>query len=297
LNRAQTRENAGASGGHLVDGPPPPQGAVFNRRMARVSALAALAVIFFGVAYSRESGFLLYALLLAIPSVAFGLARASRKWQAWGWVIAWVMLAFDLAQTVFTTLNFARRVHRSDIVVLVFLMALLLTLVAQLVFVRRAFCGRIAFGTPLLRATLYYVCLLLVAGATLPSWYVPPIVRRENKAVDNLHKLSAAMESYARASKYVSYPAELSALGGGGMIAPSNMLDPELMCAQSSCIKNGYRFEYHPVFKEGRIDSFTISARPLEFEETGNDSFLLAEGGKIYQTREDRDALRTDGRR
>jgi hypothetical protein len=136
-----------------------------------------------------------------------------------------------------------------------------------------------------------------MVGATLPNWYVPPIVRRENKAVDNLHRFSAAMESYARASKNASYPANFSALAGTGISVPSNMPDPELMCAQSLCMKNGYRFEYRPVFGEGRIHSFTISARPLEFEETGNDSFLLAEGGKIYQTRKDRAALRTDGER
>jgi len=40
-----------------------------------------------------------------------------------------------------------------------------------------------------------------------------------------------------------------------------------------------------------------ISARPLEFEETGKLSFLLSADGNIHQTREDRDALLTDGSR
>jgi|CZKJ01.1.fsa_nt_gi hypothetical protein len=75
------------------------------------------------------------------------------------------------------------------------------------------------------------------------------------------------------------------------------MPDSELMCAQASCVKNGYRFEYHPVFKQERVAWYTINARPLEFEETGNRSFLLTADSKIYQTREDRDALLTDGER
>jgi hypothetical protein len=130
-------------------------------------------------------------------------------------------------------------------------------------------------------------------GATLPNWYVSPVVRRENEAVDNHHKFPTAIELYVQASRRTNYPADLSALARAGMIAH----DPELMCAQSSCTKNGYRFEYRPLFKEGRIASFTISARPLEFEETGNHSFLLAAGGKIYQTRKERDTLWTDGER
>ena len=105
-----------------------------------------------------------------------------------------------------------RRAHRSDVAMLVFLIALLLTQIAQLIYVRRAYSGRIALGAPLLRSTLYYACLLLVVGATLPNWYVPPIVRRENEAVDTLRKYSAAMELYATTSKDASYPAKLSAL-------------------------------------------------------------------------------------
>jgi hypothetical protein len=280
--------------------PPPPEGAGFNRRMARVSALAALAVIFAGIAYSHESGFIIYALLFAIPYFVFVLARGGRKWQAWGWALAWVIIAFAWVPAVFTTLSITRRAHRSDVAILVFLTALLLTQGAQLIFVRRAFPGKITFGTPLLRATLYFVCWLLVVGATLPNWYVPPIVRRENMAVDNLRKYSTAMELYVQTSKYVSYPATLSALAApveAGEIAPSGTLDYDLMCAQASCVKNGYRFEYRPHFMEGRVASYTISARPREFDETGKRSFLLAADRRIYQTREDRDALLTDSER
>ena len=160
--------------------PPQPEGAGFDRRMARVSALAALAVIFAGIAYSHESGFIIYALLFAIPFTIFILARPSKQWHAWGWALAWVIIALTLVPAIVTTFRITRRAHLSDVVVLIFIVALLLMLAAQLIFVRRDSPGKIAFGTPLLRGTLYYVCLLFVVAATLPNWYVPRIVRRES---------------------------------------------------------------------------------------------------------------------
>jgi len=155
-------------------------------------------------------------------------------------------------------------------------------------------------GKPLFRTALYYICLLLVVAATLPNWYVPRTVRRENQAVDSLRQYSTAMRSYMTTSKDKSYPPDLSALAASAEASQrvsSGILDSELICAHSSCIKNGYRFEYRPEFKEKRATSYTISARPLEFEETGKLSFLLNADGSIHQTREDRDALLTDGTR
>ena len=108
--------------------------------------------------------------------------------------LAWITIALALVPAIVTTLSIMRRIHRSEVAILVFLTALLFTQAAQLIFARRAFSGTIAFGTPLRRAILYYVCLLLVVAATLPNWYVPAIVRRENEAVDNLRKYSTAMK-------------------------------------------------------------------------------------------------------
>ena len=113
-------------------------------------------------------------------------------------------------------------------------------------------------------------------------------------------KYSTAMELYATTSKDASYPATLSALAPpleAGKKASSGKIDAALMCGQASCVDNGYRFEFRPVFKEERVASYTISARPLEFEETGNRSLLLTADGKIYETRENRNALLTDRQR
>lgn len=274
--------------------------AAFDQRMARVAALAAITVILAGIAYTREIGFIVYGVLFAIPPAVFGLARSTRKWQAWGWALAGVVTVLALVPTVLTTLRITHRTHHSDRVLLAFLTALLLTQAAQLIYIRRAYSGRIAVGTPLLRCTLYYGCSLLIVGVSLPNWYVTPIVRRENKAVDALRVYASATELYATRSRDAGYPAtlaELAPLLEGGKKPTSGQLDSVTVCTQGSCVNNGYRFEYHPVFKEERVASYTISAHPLEFEETGNDSFLLTANGKIFATREDRNALPTDRER
>jgi hypothetical protein len=286
--------------GNLPPETPPKDTASFYQSLARASALLALTSIFAGLAYSREEGFTGYAVLFASPYALFMCARSSRKWQAWGWALAWVIVTLALAPAILTTLKIMRRAHRSEIAVLVFLTVFLLSQAAQLIFVRRAFPGTIAFGKPLFRTTLYYVCLLLVVAATLPNWYVPPTVRRENQAVESLRKYSTAIRLYTAASKDESYPPNLSALAAPvdpDKKASAEALDSALLSGDSSCIKNGYRFEYLPVLKEQRVASYTISARPLEFEETGNHSFLLTADGNIHQTREDRAALLTDGTR
>jgi hypothetical protein len=87
----------------------------------------------------------------------------------------------------FTALKIMRHTQGSQIAMLIFLLALLLSQAAQVIFVRCAFPGTIAFGTPLFRVALYYVCILLLMAATLPNWYVPPTVRHENKAVKTSH--------------------------------------------------------------------------------------------------------------
>jgi len=169
-----------------------PRTAVFYQRWARVSGLAGLAVIFAGAAYSRELGFMIYAVLFAIPHAVFVAARSSRNWQAWGWAMAWVISAVALLLAAVTALKIMRHAQGSQMLMLVFFLALLLSQIAQLIFVWRALAGAIAFGTPLFRVVLYYVCILLVVAATLPNWYVPPGVRtriRRSKACADIPAL------------------------------------------------------------------------------------------------------------
>ena len=171
-----------------------PRTTIFDHRPARVSGLAALAVIFAGAGYSRESGFMVYAVLFAIPHAVFVGARSSRKWQAWGLGIGWITSAVALLLTAFTVLKIMRNAQGSQIAMLGLFLALLLSQVAQMIFVQRAFPGKIAFGTPLFRVALYYVCVLLIVAATLPNWYVPPAVRRENQSVKSPRKDSSTLE-------------------------------------------------------------------------------------------------------
>ncbi|MGB8132469.1 MAG: hypothetical protein WCG81_21965 [Candidatus Angelobacter sp.] len=168
-----------------------PRTALFDQRPARVSGLAAVALTCAAASYSRELGFMVYAVLFAIPHAVFVGARSSRKWQAWGWAIGWVVSALALLLAAFIALKILRRPQGSRIAMLIFLVALLLSQAAQMIFVRRAFPEKISFGTPLFRVALYYVCVLLVVAATLPNWYVPPTVRRENKSVKARAKIPA----------------------------------------------------------------------------------------------------------
>jgi hypothetical protein len=144
---------------------------------------------------------MVYAALFAMPHAVFVGARSSRKWQAWGWAIGWVVSALALPLAAFIALKIFRRPQGSQIAMLIFLVALLLSQAAQMIFVRRAFPGKIAFGTPLFRVALYYVCVLLVVAATLPNWYVPPTVRRENKSVKSPREDSSTVELHTTRSK------------------------------------------------------------------------------------------------
>jgi len=171
-----------------------PRTTIFDHRPARVSGLAALAVIFAGAGYLREHGFMVYAVLFAIPHAVFVGVRSSRKWQARGLGIGWITSAVALLLTAFTVLKIMRNAQGSQIAMLGFFLALFLSQAAQIIFVRRAFPGKIAFGTPLFRVALYYVCVLLIVAATLPNWYVPPAVRRENQSVKSPRKDSSTLE-------------------------------------------------------------------------------------------------------
>jgi hypothetical protein len=201
--------------GNLPAESAPRTAAAFDQWPARVSGLAALTIMFAAVAYSREFGFMLYAFLFALPHAVFVAARSSRKWQAWGWAIAWAMLAFALLLSAFTAVKMMHQARSSEIAMLAFLLTLLISQIAQLIFVRRAFPGTITFGRPLFRVALYYVCVLLVVGATLPNWYVPPNVRRGNKPLDSLREEYSVIELYAATGKNVGSPVGFSAQNGG----------------------------------------------------------------------------------
>jgi hypothetical protein len=167
-----------------------PRTTMFDHLPARVSGLAALAVMIAGAGYSGEFGFMVYAVLFAIPHAVFAGARSSRKWQAWGLAIGWITSAAALLVAASTAPNIMRNPQGSQIAMQGFLLALLLSQVAQIIFVRRAFPEKIAFGRPLFRVALYYICVLLVVAATLPNWYVPPSVRRQNQSVKSPHNSS-----------------------------------------------------------------------------------------------------------
>src|SRR6185312_3661990 len=118
-----------------------PRTTIFDHRPARVSGLAALAVIFAGAGYLREPGFMVYAVLFAIPHAVFVGARSSRKWQARGLAIGWITSALALLLTAFTVLKIMRNAQGSQIAMLGFFLALFLSQAAQIIFVPARFPG------------------------------------------------------------------------------------------------------------------------------------------------------------
>ena len=98
-----------------------PRTTMFDHRPARVSGLAALAVIFAGAGYLREPGFMVYAVLFAIPHAVFVGARSSRKWQARGLAIGWITSAVALLLAAFTVLKIMRNAQGSQIAMLGFI--------------------------------------------------------------------------------------------------------------------------------------------------------------------------------
>jgi hypothetical protein len=84
------------------------------------------------------------------------------------------------------------------------------------------------------------------------------------------------------------FPAALKDIGPEG----KSLLDAELAAGRSS----GYSITYQTGLAEpgGQITTYTISARPTQYEKTGRRSFFADEGGLVRVTSEPRAATKAD---
>ncbi len=126
-----------------------------------------------------------------------------------------------------------------------------------------------------------------------------PVVRsdsplgNEATAVGSMRTLNIALITYA--STYPNgYARSLAQLGGGGAATADHggLIDDQL----ASGLKHGYRFTYKPgpLSTEGRIDSYTIVARPVEYGTKGFKSFFADQSGVIRESSGRRDATVND---
>ncbi|HEV2352246.1 MAG TPA: hypothetical protein VG028_20625 [Terriglobia bacterium] len=90
------------------------------------------------------------------------------------------------------------------------------------------------------------------------------------------------------------YSRALVKLGSGGPESAdhANLIDAQL----ASGIKAGYRFTYRPGPPDaaGRINSYSLVARPLTFGTTGDASFFTDQTGVIRMTKENREPTVND---
>jgi type IV pilus assembly protein PilA len=143
----------------------------------------------------------------------------------------------------------------------------------------------------------YLLPLLLLVGDGIYEARAP-VYNPEASPVGSLRTLNTAEVTYASTFTH-GYSSSLAELGPspGGDKGPfteahAGLVDKEL----ASGVKNGYTFIYTPGERtaSGRIDTYTVSARPIKHGETGTNSFFTGDSGVIRYTTEDRPATAKD---
>ncbi len=137
--------------------------------------------------------------------------------------------------------------------------------------------------------------LLLVLILMSPAGTAPPCGRRvggnEPSAVGSVRTINTSCVSYASSYPERGFPHTLGQLGSP---APGEKEGPEhagmIDSVLASGRKSGYVFTYTPGAPDakGTIASYTVSARPQEFNKTGRRSFFTDETFVIRFTEEDR---------
>lgn len=116
----------------------------------------------------------------------------------------------------------------------------------------------------------------------------------EVAAVASMRNYLSGCIFYSANHPDLGFPATLSLLGPAG----DNSVDAELTPAGggNTVARSGYRFTYTPgkVDTYGRVNTFTVSARPVKYGATGRRSFFVDESGWIRFTTEDRAATAAD---
>ncbi len=107
-------------------------------------------------------------------------------------------------------------------------------------------------------------------------------------AVESMHKLNSALQTYASSHQRTGYPASLEELGPW----KAGLVDDLL----ATGLKRGYSFNYRagPAEAGGRVTTFTLNARPMEYWGTGLYSYFMDQTGVIRKTNKDRAANERD---
>ena len=130
----------------------------------------------------------------------------------------------------------------------------------------------------------------------LASLDTAPVDANESSAAGGLRTLNTSIVAYETEFADRGAPESLANLGSSGPDqkepTPEHamLVDERLGCGQSVCVKLGYSFQYHRLSKE----AYVITARPVNFGDSGTRSFFTDESGVIRITKEDREPTAKD---
>jgi type IV pilus assembly protein PilA len=144
-------------------------------------------------------------------------------------------------------------------------------------------------GFSLLELLIVVAMILIITTVAIPNLIHSRMKANETSALKSLQVFNAACISYL--STYGSYPHNQSDLGPptNGTISKTgaDILGSDLAPAGTAVVsKSGYIFRYTagPASTSGNINSYTITADPEQFKDTGVSRFFTDERGAVTFT-------------
>lgn len=139
-------------------------------------------------------------------------------------------------------------------------------------------------GFSLIELLIVVAIILVIAAIAIPNFMRSRIAANESASVQNMRNITTANVVYS--STYgIGYASSLAALGpppGSGVPSPANSSLIDDVLALGS--KSGYTYTYTPGSPvNGVIDSFQLTASPLNPGITGNRYFFTDDSGVIRQ--------------
>ena len=151
------------------------------------------------------------------------------------------------------------------------------------------FVNRRQRGFSLLELLIVVAIILIITTVAIPNLIHTRMTANEASALKSLQVMNTACISYL--STYGSFPHNQSDLGPptNGTISKTgaDILGSDLAPAASTIVsKSGYIFRYTagPASTSGNINSYTITADPEQFKDTGVQRFYTDEKGAVTFT-------------
>src|SRR5579864_6585463 len=154
-------------------------------------------------------------------------------------------------------------------------------------------------GFSLIELLIVVAIILIIAAIAIPNLLRAKISANESSAVGSVRNIITAEASYASSYPQYNFPLTLNLLGpGGGTSCPVAGPDPTVgACLLDAALggaklttKSGYFFQadgtnkvVDPVTNITAYTSFTVSAWPFKFNQTGVRDFCAGDDGVLRQ--------------